>query len=248
MCNMWFDIFIQAIGFVAIAVNLLAVQFNKYSTIILLKTIGSLLFVLQYIFLGAWTGMVMDIIGCVRNVIFSHNVKNNRSNKNAVIFFSALTIVLGVATIILTWDVGKIKWTNDIKLATILMVVISILSIFAKFLSTIAYSIKSPHKIRMLNIPSCLSWLVYNFVVFSIAGFANEVMTLCSIFVAELRFRKPKQVTNQIDNENKSFFKNLWLKIKNIKWNSTVSSLIGFSLLGATLSLACLIGILVICL
>jgi len=190
MCNMWFDILVQAIGFIAIAVNLIAVQFNKYSTIILFKTIGSLLFVLQYIFLGAWTGMVMDIIGCIRNIIFSSNVKNNRSNKIAVIVFSLLTAILGILTIVLTWDVGEIKWTENIRLATTLMIIISILSIIAKLLSTVAYSIKSPHTIRMLNIPSCSCWLVYNLVVFSIAGFVNEVMTMCSIVIAELRFRK----------------------------------------------------------
>ncbi len=188
--NMWFDILIQAIGFIAIGVNLIAVQFNKYSTIILFKTIGSLLFVLQYIFLGAYTGMVMDIIGSIRNIIFSSNVKNNRSNKSAVIIFSLLTATLGILTIAFTWDVSEIKWTDNVKLATVLMVLISILSIIAKLLSTVAYSIKSPHTIRMLNIPSCSCWLVYNLVVFSIAGFVNEIMTMCSIVIAELRLRK----------------------------------------------------------
>ena len=187
---MWFDIFIQAIGFIAIGVNLIAVQFNKYSTIILFKTIDSLLFVLQYIFLGAYTGMIMDIIGSIRNIIFSSNVKNNRSNKSAVIIFSLLTAILGITTIILTWDVSEIRWTDNVKFATILMVFISILSIIAKLLSTVAYSIKSPHTIRMLNLPSCSCWLVYNLVVFSIAGFVNEIMTICSIIVAEIRFKK----------------------------------------------------------
>ena len=201
---MWFDILIQAIGFIAIGVNLIAVQFNKYSTIILLKTVGSLLFVLQYIFLGAYTGMIMDIIGSIRNIIFSCNVKNNRSNKHAVIIFSLLTAILGILTIALTWDVSEIRWTDNIKLATIIMVFISILSIIAKILSTIAYSIKSPHTIRMLNIPSCSCWLVYNLVVFSIAGFINEIMTICSIIVAELRFKKkPINVaTDDINEDN----------------------------------------------
>ena len=198
---MWFDILIQAIGFIAIAVNLIAVQFNKYSTIILLKTIGSLLFVLQYVFLGAYTGMIMDIIGCIRNIIFSSNVKNNRSNKRAVIVFSLLTAILGILTIILTWDVSEIRWTDNVKFATILMVFISALSIIAKLLSTVAYSIKSPHTIRMLNLPSCSCWLVYNLVVFSIAGFVNEIMTICSIIIAEIRFKK-QPIIDETDNKN----------------------------------------------
>lgn len=189
---MWFDIFIQAIGFIALAVNIIAVQFNKYRTIILLKTVGSLLFVVQYIFLHAYTGMIMDIIGSIRNVIFSLNVKNNRSNKIPVIIFSLLTAVLGTTTIILTWDVSKIVWTDDIKMATIVMVLISILSIVAKLISTISYSLKDPHKMRMLNLPSASCWLVYNFITFSIAGFISEIMTMGSIIIAELRFKQSK--------------------------------------------------------
>ena len=244
---MWFDILIQAIGFIAIGVNLIAVQFNKYSTIILFKTIGSLLFVLQYIFLGAYTGMIMDIIGSIRNIIFSSNVKNNRSNRNAVIVFSLLTAILGITTIVLTWDVSEIRWTDNVKFATILMVFIGILSIIAKLLSTVAYSIKSPHTIRMLNIPSCSCWLIYNLVVFSIAGFVNEVMTICSIIIAEIRFKKPNSV---IEKEPKklSFAKCIWTKIKSIKWNKTVNPVISYSLFAGAITLSLLIGVLVICL
>lgn len=191
------DIIIQAIGFIAIGCNLIAVQFNKYSKIILLKTIGSALFVLQYFLLGAYTGMVMDSIGIIRNIIFSRNIRKGKSNKLAVIIFSILTVVLGSITIITTWDIASIKWTTNARLATILMVIVSIISIIAKLLTTIAYSIKVPHTIRMINLPSCSCWLVYNFIVFSLAGILNEIMTLISIIIAEIRFKVPKTLIEQ---------------------------------------------------
>lgn len=189
---MCFDILIQLIGFIAIAINIIAVQFNKYGTIILLKTVGSFLFALQYLFLGAYTGMIMDIIGSVRNIIFSLNVKNNRSNKAPVIIFSLLTAILGTTTIILTWNVSKIVWTDNLKIATLVMVLISILSIIAKLISTVSYAINNPHKMRLLNFPSSSCWLVYNLITFSIAGVVNEIMTMSSIVIAELRFKKHK--------------------------------------------------------
>lgn len=192
MFPMWFSIFIQVIGFIALGINILSVQFNKYRTIIILKTIASLLFVIQYIFLGAYTGMVMDIIGSIRNVIFTYNDKNDKPNKPYIIIFSILTAVLGTAIIIFTWDIGKIVWTKDIQIATLLMVIVSILSIVAKLISTISYGLKSPHKMRLLNLPSCACWLVYNLVVFSIGGFISEIMTMTSILVAEFRFRNNK--------------------------------------------------------
>ena len=190
---MLFEILVQALGFVAIALNIIAVQFNKYGTIIFFKTLGSILFALQYFLLGAYTGMVMDLVGSIRNIIFSLNVKNKRSNKLPVIFFSLITVISGIVTIALTWDVSEIRWTNNIKVATVLMVVISILSITAKLISTIAYSIGDPHKMRILNLPSSGCWIIYNFVAFTLAGIVNEIMTLSSIIIAEFRFRKVKE-------------------------------------------------------
>ena len=99
-----FEFLVQVIGFVGIALNILSVQFNKHWQIMLLKTLGSMTFVLQYILLGAWVGMVMDLIGSIRNVIFTLNVKNGRSNKGWIIAFSIITFIAGLVTIITTWD------------------------------------------------------------------------------------------------------------------------------------------------
>ena len=197
---MWFDLTIQLIGFLAIAFNLIAVQFNTHSKIIAFKTFGSTLFCLQYLLLGAYTGMVMDMIGSVRNIIFANTVKKGKSTKNQIIFFSILTLVLGVISIALTWDVSKIKWTNNVKIATILMVAVSVISIIAKLLTTVAYGIKNPHIIRMVNLPSCTLWIVYNAVVFSLAGIFNEIITISSIIIAEYRFRKPKTIPTPKEN------------------------------------------------
>ena len=53
---MWTDILIQAIGFIGIGLNLIVIQFNKHWQILLLKTLGSVLFVVQYILLKACLG------------------------------------------------------------------------------------------------------------------------------------------------------------------------------------------------
>ncbi|MBE5754627.1 MAG: YgjV family protein [Clostridiales bacterium] len=190
-----FEILVQAIGFVGIALNILSVQFNKHWQIMLLKTLGSMTFVLQYILLGAWVGMVMDLIGSIRNVIFTLNVKNGRSNKSWIIAFSIITFIAGLVTIITTWDksIGYASnWSKDPSIILIIAVSISIISIVAKLLTTIAYGFKDPHRIRMVNIPSNACWVVYNLVAFSIAGVINDLMCLGSIVIAEIRFRKKK--------------------------------------------------------
>lgn len=195
--NFW----IQAIGFLAIAFNLIAVQFNSHNVIVWLKTIGSFLFGVQYFLLSAFTGVVMEAIGWIRNIIFIQLVKHHKNTKPWIFFFSLLTIITGTITITLTWENSLIavKWlTDDYIFAVILTVGISILSIIAKVLSTIAYGIDDAHKIRMINIPTCSCWVVYNFVALSLAGILNEVMTFCSITIAEIRYRK--YYKNRIQN------------------------------------------------
>lgn len=200
----YFDVFVQLLGFVAIFVNIISVQFNSYKKIILLKTVGSFLFATQYFLLGAFSGMVMDIIGTIRNIVFTSVVQKNKSTKPYIILFSIITFVLGVSTIILTWDKSieaVSKWTDNIGFATGLAVFISILSIIAKLLSTVAYGINNPHKIRMLNLPTSMCWVVYNAVVVSLAGVFNEILVISSIIIAEIRFKKDRKIEKQVNND-----------------------------------------------
>lgn len=186
------EVLIQIIGFIAIAFNLVAVQFNTHGKIVALKTLGSFLFGVQYFLLHAYPGVVMELIGWIRNFIFMHVVKNNKPTKFWIYFFCLITVALGVITIIFTWQesLKSVEWlTSDFMIATILTIGISILSIIAKILSTVAYGINNAHTIRMLNIPSCSCWIVYNFIAFSLAGVINEIMCLTSIAIAEIRYK-----------------------------------------------------------
>lgn len=201
---MTFDIFVQILGFIGIAFNIIAVQFNSHGKIMLFKTIGEFMFILHYVFLNAWSGVVMDIIGVSRNIIFTLNVKKGKSNKFWIIFFATITIVLGLFTIVISWN-SMIKgaiWLfgENYLTLTIVGVFCSILSIIAKFLTTVGYAIKNPHTIRKLNFPSSSCWLVYNFVYFSISGVVNEIFVMSSIVIAEIRYRKPKNLNNPNDH------------------------------------------------
>ncbi len=201
---MFFEIFVQIIGFIAIGMNIISMQFNTHGMVMLFKSLGSFLFALQYLLLGAFTGMVMDIIGVIRNFVFAYNVKKEKSNKWWIILFSAITLIAGVTTIILTWNATIIalkRWTNDISLLTTLAVIISVLSILAKLISTIGYGAKSAHAIRMINLPTFSMWIIYNFIAFSIAGIVSDFMSIVSIIVAEIRFKKkPEKIIANTDD------------------------------------------------
>ena len=44
------------------------------------KTASGLVFAVQFIFLGAYTGVVMNVIGSIRNIVFARLVSKNKSN------------------------------------------------------------------------------------------------------------------------------------------------------------------------
>ena len=202
---MWFEILVQTIGFIAIAMNIIAMQFNTHGLIMLFKSLGSFLFALQYLLLGALTGMIMDLIGVIRNFVFSYNVKKGKNNKWWIVLFSIITVGAGITTIILSWKVtlsALTRWTNNADTIFVIAIIISILSVLAKLLSTIGYGFKSPHVIRMINLPTFAMWIIYNVIVLSVAGIVSDSMSIVSILIAEFRFKKkPNKIST---NENKN--------------------------------------------
>ena len=197
--SVWGEIFIQSLGFIGIFFMVISVQFNSHKKIMACKTLGALMFVLQYLFLKAFTGMILDIIGIFRNIVFTKNVQNNKSNKGAIIFFSVFTIVAGVLTITLTWQDLTSRlgiWNTSYVVTIILGIAVSIFSITAKTLTTIAYALSDLPLLRKLNFSSSALWLVYNITYLSLSGCINEILVMLSIVVAQIRFRKDKKNTN----------------------------------------------------
>ena len=190
------EILAQIFGFFAIAINIISVQFNTHFKIMLFKSLGSFLFCVQYLMLGAFSGCVMDFVGVIRNFVFSYNVKKGRSNKWWVVLFCLITLVAGVSTIILTWSTTLsvlTRWSSNSSTIIALALYLSIVSVLAKIISTIGYGFKSPHAIRMINLPTFVMWISYNVFSLSLAGVASDAMSICSIIVAEIRYRKPKK-------------------------------------------------------
>lgn len=167
MQQLWFNLFVQGLGFFGILSSIISFQCTKHNSIMLFRTGNEFLFGLQYLFLGAYTGLAMNIIGCIRNQIFASQVKRNRSTLISQIIFSAIFLIGGI-----------ISWSGYE----------SILIIVAKILSTIAYSLKNTKILRLIILFTSTSWLLYNILVQSYAGVLCELFTISSIIVAIIRF------------------------------------------------------------
>lgn len=168
------DVIIQLIGFLGLAMSILAFQFKRHRGIVLCKATAELVFALQYILLGAWTAAVLDFISVIRNFLYSNSVKKNRSTTPVIIIFGVFVVFTGF----FTYD-G----------------ILSLLPIGSKLLTTISYGIKQEKWLRLITLPSCILWIIYNLFVGSIAGAVTDSVTFVSLLIAIYKFDIRQQKT-----------------------------------------------------
>ena len=109
------EILIQLIGVLGILASCAAFQCKKHRHILNLRTLSEFIFAVQYLLLGAYTGMAADLIGCLRNQIFTRQIAAGKKTNGSIAIFSLAFALFGI----LTWEGPK-----------------SILVIIAKVLST----------------------------------------------------------------------------------------------------------------
>lgn len=161
-----YDITIQLIGYVGLVFAVIAFQCKQHKNVMIFRTLNEVIFAIQYFCLASYTGVVMNLIGSVRNIIFARQIKKEKSTLIWQILFSLMFVVIGILT------------TNGI---------VSIMAILAKVVTTIAYSLKNTKYIRFLTLPTSICWLVYNIMCNSSAGILCEAFTICSIVTAIIR-------------------------------------------------------------
>lgn len=182
----WFGVLVQGLGILGIAASVIAFQCKKHKSIMIFRTANESFFAIQYGLLGAFTGMAMNIIGSIRNLIFARLVEKGKSTMPLRFVFSAAF----VAFAIFTWDGVK-----------------SILVGVAKDVSTFAYGSSDTGVVRVLVLATTLTWWVYNLLVGSIAGVICETFTIVSIVVSLFRYGfrpKPELVVAPVEPEKES--------------------------------------------
>lgn len=160
------DIIIQVIGGLGIVASVISFQCKKHRSILIFRTLNESIFAVQYFLLGAYTGMIMNLIGSVRNLIFAHRVARGKKTTVPMIIFSVMFVVFGI----FFWQGPK-----------------SILVMIAKVLSTVAYGNKNTTVVRGIVLVTSTAWLIYNSCVFSIAGVLCEAFTLASVVLGIIR-------------------------------------------------------------
>lgn len=164
----------QIIGFAAVALFLLSFQLKRRQQIVWVTCASNLLYVLQYCLLGAFSGAVLDVLSTVSSFFAGKkHAPNMQRHRKA---FAALTLgliaVAGVALALLQKD-----WIELIPVAGALLQAGSLWR-------------DDEQAIRLLSLFGSPFWLVYNYISQAYGAALGSVLSIVSIIVGLLRYRK----------------------------------------------------------
>ena len=165
----------QIIGILALIILMLSFQKNEKKLLLKYQIISSFLYALQYVFLGAYTGSLMNLTCMVRNFIF-----NKYNNKKVPIHWLIIIVILMIVFLLISY-----------------IRTISLLPMLAVVLYSIAVWYGNLKLIRCTEVISCTLFIVYNIRVLAITGLIAIMIELIAALIAIYRFDIKKLNSNK---------------------------------------------------
>lgn len=136
-------------------------------TVLIINVLSMIAQAISFICLKAYTGLAMDVVAIIRNIVFvideKKNGKREQNTKKDIIILIALYII----TILLS-----IFTYSGLP---------SLFSVFGTFLYTYSVWQKNTNTYKLLGIPTSMSWIAYNIYIKSIfGGILESIVLLCS--------------------------------------------------------------------
>ena len=158
----------QVFGVLATCLTILSYQVNTKNRLLIIQSIATLCTAISYLFLGAFSGLILNIVCILRNIVFYFQ----RSE-------SKWTMLTGGAFALIMVVCGAFSWQGWA----------SLLIIAALAANTVFLSFGKPQLLRKSILLTSSLVLAYNLLVFSVGGIINEGMAIASSVVGLLRFK-----------------------------------------------------------
>lgn len=171
----------QVLGIIATIITVLSYQANTKKQVLITQTMASSFTCVAYFFLGATSGVLLNIVCIVRNIAFYMHKDNEKANRISSYCLAGMMVLLGA----LSWQ----AWY-------------SLLLIVALVINTIVLSYGKPQMLRKSIILTSSMILMYNCFVFSLGGIANEGLSVVSSIIGIIRFRQNASKTEYPEQDN----------------------------------------------
>lgn len=136
-------------------------------TVLTINILAMVAQAISFICLKAYTGLAMDIVAIIRNIIFMIDEKKNGKSEQNTKKDIIILAVLYVITILLS-----VFTYNGLP---------SLFSVLGTFLYTYSVWQKNTNTYKLLGIPTSISWIAYNIYIKSIfGGILESIVLICS--------------------------------------------------------------------
>lgn len=160
------------VGIGAVACFALSYLQRDRKAIVLLALISRMLYIAQYLLLGAFAGAVLDVLSAISIALAQNKDKGFVKNHRLPVFFATnIAIVSAGITLALTVD----GW-------------LGILPMMGVLLQTDALWLKRERNIRITSISGCPFWFAYNLIVCAYASVVGDVLSFVSLTVSLIRY------------------------------------------------------------
>lgn len=157
----------QLVGFCGMACLCLSYQQKKRERLLACKLGADALWVVHYLLLGAAGGAIPNFSGIFRELVFMQRGKKRWADTPLwPAFFIAVNLALALAT-----------WKTPL----------SLIPVTASAFVTVSLWVRNPKLTRIILVPVCTAFLVYDCLIGSYAGIVNEAFGLVSLAVSYFR-------------------------------------------------------------
>lgn len=177
-------VWIQVIGFVAMAFCIGSYQVKSGRGLMLCKTVGDLLYVVHYLLLGSYSGCATLAVSAVNQIVYSFHGRRKWADwKGWRWLFSGLMI----AACLLVWQ-GSFRISNVCAMASMLSVTLTVWSNNAMVMRVTKLFLAGP------------LWVVYTVAAGSVSNLLCEVIGMASAAVGICRYRRDAKAERQEKN------------------------------------------------
>lgn len=170
----------QALGVIAMVLGVIAFQLKTARGILTLKMVMGGIFIAHYALIGSMMGAALNTVVLTSYVFYYFRNKRGGKGLFLPLLFTGLIILVGS----LTWE----GWHSGF-------------SILGLAVNSMALALHDAQKIRyamFVKSPCCLT---YNAFAGSVGGFIYECVSLLSVVIGVLKYRKKKGNTQGEDND-----------------------------------------------
>lgn len=167
------SLFPQILGLLAVATFLLSYQQKKRKNIIIWNVISRILYILQYLLLGAFSGAVLDVLGTLSSVL---------AEKKQISFIKKHLVAILVS-------VNALIIISGLCIAYINKSFLDIFPIIGVLLHTSAFWISNEKIIRRVSLLGSPFWFIYNFLSKAYGSAVGDILTMVSIIIAMIKYR-----------------------------------------------------------